>query len=276
MKWLTKVTDNAADDDWMLRRWGSFYRGGPQADHWIGQVSNAVLRVRVNDPTEATVCSIAERVHKYLPAWATRLRSWLEVLTYQDLDDEHPVRNVESLSAAETSAWTYRSHIPGDSDHIHYSPMISTTIADGPERPIDRATWLSAVRRTNRGVDPPLSHLLLRDARSAVNRNARRRGVLDAASAVEVTVTPLLHRVVGSRLNVAAADELVPQRRPISAKLPALKALGFALPGDLERVLFNVRNMVIHGGYDPTPKQARQALEAAAMVVARHGPPMHP
>jgi hypothetical protein len=96
--------------------------------------------------------------------------------------------------------------------------------------------------------------------------------VLDAATAVEVTVTPLVRQRVSRSLGPAAADLLVPEPQQVFTKVATLRALGVTLPPKLQDDLFDIRNGVIHRGYMPSLDEARSALALATTVVTDHVP----
>ena len=51
--WFTKVNDHHSRHEWM--GWGSFHRGGPDPDSWLGSINSAVLRVVASDVTDAAL-----------------------------------------------------------------------------------------------------------------------------------------------------------------------------------------------------------------------------
>ena len=269
-KWFCKVVEHVEREWYQFQRWGAFHRGGPSPDDWVGHITGGVLRVAVPKATESEVLKAADLVHESIANWHESLRDWIEVLTHQDLDDRHPEERVRGLAAVETHAWSFRSEETRKRDYVLFNPTIHFREASG--EPLDRAQWRIAVRRANAQDSPPDSHTLLRDARGAAHRGATRRCVLDAATAVEITLSPLLHQRVSSSLGSSVADELLPQRQPIFAKLPVLVALGVALPSSLHKDVFVVRNQVIHAGYVPSGAEAQAALSAATTVVSSHSP----
>jgi len=269
-KWFCKVVEHAEPEWYRLQGWGAFHSGGPSPDDWVGHLTGGVLRVAVPKATEGQVLKAADLVHESIANWHESLRDWIEVLTHQDLDDRHPEERAHGLAAVETHAWTFRSEETRKRASVLFNPTMHLREASG--EPLERAQWRIAVRRANAQVPPPDSHILLRDARGAARRGATRRCVLDAATSVEITLTPLLHRQVSASLGSSVADELLPQRQLISAKLPVLVALGLALPSSLYTDVFVVRNKVIHGGYVPSGAEAQAALSAATMVVSSHSP----
>jgi hypothetical protein len=268
-KWFCKVVEHVEPEWYQFQGWGAFHRGGPSPDDWVGHIAAGVLRVAVPKATEHEVLRAADLVHESIANWHESLRDWVEVLTHQDLDDRHPEELIRGLAAVETHAWTFRSEETHKRAYVLANPTIE--LRDGSGEPLDRAQWSMAVRRANAQVSPPDSHILLRDARGAARRGATRRCVLDAATAVEITLSPLLHQRVSSSLGSSVADKLLPKRQPISAKLRVLVALGL-VSSSLQGDVFDLRNQVIHDGYPPSGAEARAALSAATAVVSSHSP----
>jgi hypothetical protein len=263
--WFTKVAAHM-EDGWV--NWGSFVKGGPAPADWAGSLKAAVLRVRLESVTEAAVRDVAELVSQSIGDWYDRLRDWMEVLTHQDLDHEHPVSSVRVGSVGATPLWVYRDDATRKPDYLVSNQSITVVMAE--TTPMDRVTWRRAVREANQGTSPPDAHLLLRDSRSSARRGSTRRCVLDAATAVEIALSPLLRTLVGRALNDVAAEALVPDRQNIGTKIPVLAALGISLPGTLHDSVFKVRNRVIHGGYTPSPQEGSKALRDATEVVTAH------
>lgn len=268
VQWFTRVVEHVEPGrlDW----WGRYTAGGPQENQWVGHVSSAVLRVATSASTRDATMEAADRVHQSIETWYSTFRDWVEALTSQDLGHEHPVPSVHGRSAVETAAWIYVGGEPVSAQYDFYNPPMTIWQLGG--EPLTLATWRSAVRRSNEGTAPPDAHLLLRDARAALRRQATRRVVLDTATAVEVVLVPLLDRRISRKLGSAAADRLLPKRQPISAKLSILGSLGVTLLPTLQDDVFNLRNRVIHGGYTPTGDEARAALAAATATVTQHSP----
>jgi hypothetical protein len=263
MGWFTKVNDHHSRHEWM--GWGSFHQGGPDPDSWLGSINSAVLRVVAPDVTDAALHEIGLTVNRSLYDWYLLLRDWLETLTHADLGHEHAVRSVSGRSDVETAWWVATLRIRGERGYALVNPPLTVYMHSAPH--VARRELQRAAREANVGNRPPGPHLLLRDARSALHRKMHRRCILDAAIAVEVVASTLLDQLLDQAVGQPARDTLVLARGPISRKVPILRSLGVTLPADLERVLFTVRNKVIHQGKQASRHEAEKALDAATAAV---------
>jgi hypothetical protein len=77
----------------------------------------------------------------------------------------------------------------------------------------------------------------------------------------------LLDQLLDEAVGQPVRDTLVHARDPISRKVPILRSLGVALPADLKKALFTVRNKVIHQGEQASCHEAQKALDAATAAV---------
>lgn len=264
VRWFEKV-DKHFEHDW--REWGSYYQSGPAQTDLRGVIRSAVLKVDAQDVSDAGLNQIGLDVHKSIHGWYLLLRDWLEALMHVDLGEEHRRVGVNGVSEVENPVWIAGSRVAGGRGYTLIHPPI-TIVMDSDARAIDRQGWQRAVRETNRRKKPSDAHLLLRDARATVRREQFRRCVLDAATAVEVVLSPLLDDRIAGALGPPAAKELVPENAAISLKIKALRKLGTPLPTDLQADLFTVRNKAIHRAAEPTRAEARRALDLATTVVS--------
>ncbi len=268
MKWFVNVMEHV--EPGLYDPWGHYGAGGPREDQWVGYVTSAVLRVNASTGTRKAVMHAAQQVHESIDGWYSLLRDWVEVLTEQDLEHEHPYPSVLGRAAVETAAWIYRGGSPSSPQYDFFNPPGIIRMPGGD--PLTRSLWQTAVRRANAGTSPPDAYLLLRDARAALHRQVTRRVVLDTATAVEVVLVPLLDDRISRSLGSAASMTLLPKRQPISAKIPILQSIGVTLPATLQDDVFGLRNRVIHNGYSPTIAEARAALQTGTAAVAQHCP----
>jgi hypothetical protein len=268
IKWFTTVNDHYSQDSWF--GWGSFHRGGPNAESWLAHVDSAVLRVVAPDVSDQGLQDIGLAINRSIYEWYLLLRDWLEALTCVDLGHEHAEVLASGRSPVETAWWVATSRTPAERGYSLVNPPITIRLRDSPH--VHKNAWQRAVREANAGRLPPDAHLLLRDARAAANRRLLRRCVLDAATATEVVLSPLLVGLLDKAVGPSARQALVSDQTAISRKIPALVGLGISLPAHLQRDLFNLRNKVIHAGRNPATGEARKALEAASAVLRTHAP----
>lgn len=139
--------------------------------------------------------------------------------------------------------------------------------------------WVAAVARV--GTEPPLAHVLLRQARQAERHGDRRRAVIDATSACEVALSTWLQDHLAAIGSLRAQDvKGVMDRRERGGgvmdlydfRIAVLGAVADVSPGRLGARLAGVRNRVAHGGAVPTDDEVRAALKVAGDLVAGVAP----
>lgn len=260
---FTKVNDHGSQHEWT--GWGSFHQGGARPDSWLGHINSAVLRVVATDVTDAGLEVIGLIVNRSLSDWYLSFRDWLETVTHVDLGHEHVVQTVTGRSVVENPWWIATPRAPDQRGYAFVNTPIEINLQSQPH--VARRELRRAAREANRRARPPEAHLLLRDARSAFHRKMYRRCILDAAIAVEVMASPLLDQLLDHAVGHSVRDTLVRARDPISRKIPILQSLGASIPADLKKVLFDVRNEVIHQGKQASGGEAQKALEVATTTV---------
>jgi len=195
-------------------------------------------------------------------AWFRMLKDWIEVWTDQDLDDVAPRRRVEVIGQG-WDAWYGQMKLrPALTVHLDFDYGTAMT----PE------LWKRALDLAARGVEPPTERLLLRDARAAHARGQYRRSVLDAGTALEISLYGLL----------AAAD---PSPSPLAEELLVLAkkwTLGtllstctkvLDLPTSISMGLVQLRNDVIHKtARRPTETESSEMIKAATHAASLASP----
>src|SRR3712207_440665 len=107
---------------------------------------------------------LAEHVNR----WFDEVRTWVEVLTGQDLDPNHRVYDAESVGTGLTFI-----EPPHDG-------ALGLRITTPHVRPLRAQQWADIVGFVRDGKEPPLEEVLSHDARAAQRRNANRRAIIDA------------------------------------------------------------------------------------------------
>jgi hypothetical protein len=196
---------------------------------------------------------------QFIDGWFDKVRTWVEVVTGQDLDPCHRVYDAEVLGAALTFI---------EPPHEGALGLIATTPHVTPLRAGEWAEILACIRE---GTEPPLEEVLSRDARAAQARNANRRAIIDAATALEI--------VLGRHVRNHAAD--LPEAQ--SGRLTDRTALGdyisiaehsgleLALPFDQLRRLSKLRNDAVHRGAAPGNWEAGDAVQVMIDFLGAHG-----
>jgi hypothetical protein len=195
-------------------------------------------------------------------AWFDAVRSWIEVLTGQDLDHRHPVHDA-TLHGHGLTLW----------DGGALSPPGLLTLTTPTVNPLDLSGWRSVLARVAGGAAPPAEHLLARDARAAAVRRETRKAVLDAAAAAELVLNGLLAQEL-ARLPDATRSAVQAEHRTLGRLVDLLAK---ARPDVAERHddlkhLTALRNRAAHRGAAPDYSDAVRAVDTAIGLVLRHVP----
>jgi HEPN domain-containing protein len=119
------------------------------------------------------------------------------------------------------------------------------------------------------GNQPPAEWLLIRDARSHLNKEEYRRAVIDAATAAELAMTALIDKFLED------ANALEPLRKALARSSTNLggkrEVLNLLRPGLLHKRLqpdlIDKRNGASHRGEQYTREEATAALDIATAIV---------
>lgn len=227
--------------------------------------ATALIRVAVIDvqaPAHATRSWAGpdDRLVEVVASWFDQVRSWVEVITGQDLDPEHRVYAAEDVA-------------PGLSFiSPPHNASLALTITTPRIRPVQQEEWRMILAAVRDGREPPLEELLSRDARAAHARGSNRRATVDAATAVEV----VLARVVTSReeqLPEAQAARL--SRKPMFGTfidIAHASGLEFAVPFEMLRALNKARIDAVHHGREPNSWDTANHVQVAIDFLGAHGP----
>ena len=113
---------------------------------------------------------------EYINRWFHDVRTWVEIATGQDLDPNHRVYDAEQVGAGLTFI-----EPPHDG-------ALGMTITTPHVLPLRAHEWEAILGLSRDGKEPPLEEVLSRDARAAQRRNANRRAIIDAATALEIAL----------------------------------------------------------------------------------------
>lgn len=106
--------------------------------------------------------------------WLADLRLWVEVLAAQSFGDHYPHFDASYLGAG---LWI--------SDELANDPRLQQIA------PINLPQWQAILERISTSTEPPLGHLLARDARAMFQRGDYRRCAINACAAAEAALHKL-------------------------------------------------------------------------------------
>lgn len=244
------------DVDW-TRRYGGFIPASLEP-------ATALLRVgitNVDGPTydHAPWLTPDHQLAEHINRWFDDLRTWIEILTGQDLDPNHRVYDANFIGDGLTFI---------EPPHAGAIALQAMTPSVTPLRSNEWATVLTLVRN---GKEPPLEEVLSRDARAAERRGASRRAIIDAATAVEIVLGRTV-RAVYDQLP-ANQQKRVHDRTASGGYISVAKESGLELAVDPERLVWlnKLRNDAAHRGITPNPFDTANAVQLMIDFLSKHG-----
>jgi hypothetical protein len=189
--------------------------------------------------------------------WFDIVRTWIELLTAQDLDHRHPVYDANSIGPG-FEAWRDGAFV--DVGFTLTTPRINALSLDN---------WRYALDEAAHHRYPPVQYVTARDARAASIRGDHRKAILDAATSAEV----VLAQVYDQEWPKYAKEP--PHKRPaLDAYAKWLLSKGVTLAVEEARIdeLRNARNSAIHSGTPTTEAIAYNAVETAYRLAVTHTP----
>ncbi|MCM3612987.1 hypothetical protein M3672_00865 [Microbacterium enclense] len=191
--------------------------------------------------------------------WFDRLRTWVEVVTGQDLDPGHRVYDANSVGVGLTFL---------DPPH---DGALGLTITTPHVLPVTATEWEYILKVVRVGDDPPLEEILSRDARASQRRGASRRAIIEAATAVEIA----LGRFVKAKSMILPA----PQQKRVNDRTALGDYISIADDGKLPlavsfdrlRDLNKRRNDAAHRGEAPSDRDTVLALQVMIDFLGAHG-----
>jgi hypothetical protein len=235
---------------------------------WLLRRVGLVLHVRDGNVPEgrpgtgpSMEARLTEAAFAHVDGWFDRLRSWVEVLTGQDLDSRSPVYDAWLEGAG---LRVFRPTAAGV--EIVDRSRVRLTTRDEP--PVPLGAWRFVLDRAGSDQYPPVEHLLMRDARAALAREQTRRAVLDAGAAVELVLVELADGALSPLSSVVAAAA-TPRNRTLGQLVAFVKAAQLELPVPVLELdnLLRLRNNATHRVEHAPYQEALAALNAAQRLV---------
>ena len=202
---------------------------------------------------------IALAAQESLDAWFDLVRSWIEVLTEQDLDYRSP---------------SYDLTFQGDGFHRWDGLWVTKELPAARTRvikPVSLDDWLSILRKAGQQREPPLEYLVARDARAALLRGDLRRGAIDIGTAAEITLNNTYRQSITAITN--AGVTLSQEQRNLRSLTKALIDANIAIGAAPEEIgnLIDARNIAVHEGRETPPDELRQCLTALIALLQENG-----
>ena len=203
-----------------------------------------------------------QQVAEIIAAWFDAVRTWAEVLTFQDLDPGHPV--YDTAVVGEGLTFIEPDH-GGPAGVTHGTPRVT---------PLRASEWANILDFVHRGQTPALEEVLSRDARAAHRRGANRRAILDAATALEIALGRHVRNNI-EKLNQGDRDRIDKPKRPLALgdyiAIATNAGLALAGPADKLKQVARFRNDAAHRGEEPGHRDTGMVVQTTIDFLVAHG-----
>jgi hypothetical protein len=240
----------------LLKRLGRIEWGGAFAqDVWaVGALAASTLVETTTDPGPGI-----EDVARAVDSWFLPAQEWIVAAYRQETAHGSPI----------TRGTSFRG-IGNNGEPWGFGGLTSIKAQTGL-RGASLPSVIEAFNRSERRERLPLHFRLLSNARSARTREDRRRAVIDAGTATEVSLALALETRMLDRGLVREFAEQVTERANGVVGLVDLylREIG-PLPVSLAKVkdqLAHKRNLAAHSGYEPSPNETVNAVRCAESIV---------
>jgi hypothetical protein len=186
--------------------------------------------------------------------WLADLRSWVEVLAAQSFGDHYPHFDASYLGAG---LWI--------SDELANDPRLQQIA------PINLSHWQAILERIATSEEPPLGHLLARDARAMFQRGDYRRCAINACAAAEAA----LHRLSrdNGQIITEAGQGPLPDGKDPGRLVTQLLGAGISMTVNRAEVemLMAARSLAIQDEKGLDESATRRALETMSRLLGTPG-----
>lgn len=202
---------------------------------------------------------IALAAQESLDAWFDLVRTWIEVLTEQDLDYRSP---------------SYDLTFQGDGFHRWDGLWLTKELPATRTRltkPVSLEDWVRILRKAGEQREPPLEHLVARDARAALLRGDLRRAAIDIGTATEITLNNAYRQNIAA---ITTCDRALSQgERNLRTLTKALIDANIPLGATREEIdcLTDARNSAVHEGREIPPDELRLCLTTLTALLRENG-----
>lgn len=175
-------------------------------------------------------------VSAVIDEWFDRVRTWVEVVTGQDLDFRHPTHDAHEVGRGLT-------YVDDEENTLH-----GLWLTTRPVNPIRVGEWAASLVYAADDRPPRLEHVICRDARASFARDYHRRAVIEAATATELLLVRELQGIAGSLSN--KHRKALDGKPTFGTCIRIAKDAGLKLPVEIDRLeqLNSARIAAVHHG----------------------------
>lgn len=204
---------------------------------------------------ERTWAGADHQLTEVIGIWFDEVRTWVEVLTGQDLDPNHRLYSAVDLGAD-------LSFI----EPSHEGP-VGLRLTTEVVRPVTNSEWRVILDKVNQAARPPLEHILLRDANNAYRRVDFRRSLVDTGTALEIVLKRALEQ--WEVRNPSYNGKPIKSIRMLGKILEKIDELQIEVGASVDRLrtVVDLRNDAVHEGKEPSSLCAASAISIVRNVV---------
>jgi hypothetical protein len=209
--------------------------------------------------------SVAETPKVDIYGWFRGVTNWLQaytaqVLTPQPADEELASRMIDSWRIVDGNAEKVKSRNPETRLDIPRWTLVTVPI------------WSASVQFASAGDELPLNWQLLVDSLRALYAKYPRRAVIEAFTALEVTLRDAIRQRVERCGDSTIASVIINQHRTLGPLIKLASDLGVNLPEDLKPPIVELRNSAIHRGEMPVMQDALKVWQVAYSLAQLQSP----
>lgn len=213
---------------------------------------------------------VSDNVYQNFEKWKTRFFEGLDLFSTRWLPNEARVSGSRP-SDLDLFVWNER----GKQDHPYTELPISICLPIGRDldAAISQIHVCDACKFASSNSDLPVPYQFQLAAYRAIMEEDFRKAIIETAVSAEITLTQSLEeRLTGD--GISYAKQILDKYRTLGGRVELAKAMGLAVPADIQAALVNPRNAVAHQGHLPTIKEALRAVNATKSVLQDHLPPI--
>lgn len=263
-RYVKHYTEDANEGWEKWNYWGEVNRYNSKKRALIQASLNAVIFEFKVDPANITYSRYLhgrghpqgngiQKLFADIDKWFESLSTWIEVSLDQDTNPTNPIRTIKIKG--------YGLQVLTIDEGVVSLPASANNIAVMLKswQPVTLGLLRKIIGHVNNGLIPSDAHLLLKDGRAELRRNHYRKAVIDAGSAVEITLADFNDRV--THINTGPRPTL-----GWYVNQPTINSQA-NLPSNTKDDLVEIRNKAIHHNRVPSYNETQLALNLAKQIV---------
>jgi hypothetical protein len=213
--------------------------------------------------------SNAERIYNGFGPWLDLFEKYVILISTQGRCSRVTVKNSRanqiSLLHYEESKFGFK--------HITYPQSVTVNIAKGGD--LQREQFEEISRMCSDLLPPRLEYLLLLEAYLARKDKDYRKAIIEAANALEVSLTNRILEEFKFQ-GVVYGEKILDKYRMLGGRFELAKTVGIPLPDkDYKKLILEPRNNVVHKAGFPDEKLAHQVISEVQEVLRLFSPIIH-